>query len=365
MSEESNANGTQDGENVGAILRKARIESDMDVNKICADLRISPQALEALEQGNYHFLPGDPYIRALLGSLGRYLGLDALALVQKYNREIGAVHAAPSIAPYKDRTSTHVSSHKQIFIVIFAVLIVVLIVIINQLKKSEPSATGMGPAPGAVAGASDSLTPQQDSLISKSLAPDSGASRSSPDSGETRGQPATPASKANREAAAKAIAHADSAASKPASGAGPHAATPATPATPAGKAPVAPPAGTAPAPAPSAATVPAAAPGSSATPGSTAAPAGTAAASAAASMAGLNSAIIKPLIDSVGVRVVRSGKEDFSTLLRLGKQMQVSHTDTIVVMVSKRKSVEVTIGDKTVTPERKRFKIYGTTLKTF
>jgi cytoskeleton protein RodZ len=354
MSEESNANGTQDGENVGAILRKARIESDMDVNKICADLRISPQALEALEQGNYHLLPGDPYIRALLGSIGRYLGLDAAALVQKYNREIGAVHAAPSIAPYKDRTSTHVSSHKQIFIVIFAVLIVVLIVIINQLKKSEPSAAGLGPAPGAASGASDSLTPQQDSLVSKSLAPDSVVSRSSPDSGQARGQTAATASKANHEAIAKATAHADSAASKAAgaSAAASHAATPPAPA------------GTAPAvTAPAAATAPA--PGSPAAPGSTATPAGTAAAAAAAATAGLNSAIIKPLIDSVGVRVVRSGKEDFSTLLRLGKQMQVSHTDTIVVLVSKRKSVEVTIGEKTVIPERKRFKIFGTTLKTF
>jgi len=327
----------------------------MDVNKICADLRISPQALEALEQGNYHLLPGDPYIRALLGSLGRHLGLDAQALVQKYNREIGAVHAAPSIAPYKDRTSTHVSSHKQIFIVIFAVLIVVLIVIINQLKKNEPSAAGLGPAPGTASGASDSLTPQQDSLVSKSLAPDSGASRSSPDSGETRGLTGAPGSKANRDAAAKATAkaaaHSDSvAASKPAgASAASHAANPAAPA------------GTAPASAPSAATAPVTAPGSSAAPGSTAAPAG----AAAASTAGLNSAVIKPLIDSVGVRVVRSGKEDFSTLLRLGKQMQVSHTDTIVVMVSKRKSVEVTIGEKTVIPERKRFKIYGTTLKTF
>ena len=51
MSEETNATGAQDGENIGAELRKARVESDIDVNKICADLRISPQALEALEQG--------------------------------------------------------------------------------------------------------------------------------------------------------------------------------------------------------------------------------------------------------------------------------------------------------------------------
>jgi len=352
MSEETNAPGAQDGENIGAVLRKARVESDIDINKICADLRISPQALEALEQGNYHLLPGDPYIRALLGSLGRYLGLDAQALVQKYNHEIGAVHAAPSIAPYKDRTSTHASSHKQIFIVIFAVLIVVLILIINQLKKSEPAAAGPEATPGASAGPADSLTAQQDSLVAKSLAPDTAASRSSPDSGERSGLGARPAPKPIHEGAAKAIPHADSAAAKTASPTAPHAAAPSVAVVPA----------------PTVTTSPATVPGSTATgPATTgtATPAESAAAMAAASTAGLNSAIVKPLIDSVGVRVVRSGKEDFSTLLRLGKQMQVSHSDTIVVMVSKRKSVEVTIGSKTVIPERKRFKIYGTTVKTF
>lgn len=347
MSEETNVTGAQDGENIGAVLRKARVESDIDVNKICADLRISPQALEALEQGNYHLLPGDPYIRALLGSLGRYLGLDAQALVQKYNHEIGAVHAAPSIAPYKDRTSTHASSHKQIFIVIFAVLIVVLILIINQLKKSEPSAAGPEATPGASANSTDSLTPQQDSLVAKSLAPDSAPSRSSPDSGERSGLGARPAPKALHEGAAKAIPRADSAASKAASSAAPHAAAPPVAVVPSPSVTTSPVAGST-------------AAGAAAT--GAPAPAET---SASAMAAGLNSAIVKPLIDSVGVRVVRSGKEDFSTLLRLGKQMQVSHTDTIVVMVSKRKSVEVTIGSKTVIPERKRFKIFGTTVKTF
>lgn len=319
MSEESNANGTPAGENVGAILRKARKDADIDVNKLCTDLRISPQAIEALEQGNYHLLPGDPYIRALLGSLARYLRLDPQTLVQAYNKEVGAVHAAPSIAPYKDRTSSHTASHKQIFIVIFAILIVVLIVLINQLKKTDSSASGIPPAPGAAAAPGDSLAQQQDTAVSSSLAPDSAGAQSSPDSGETHGLGTT--------GSAVAKARIDSSkAAKPNS----TATTAAIPAVPA-------PAGAAPAPA----------------------------SAEAASQAGLNSAIVKPLIDSVGVRVVRSGKEDFSTLLRLGKQMQVSHTDTIVVMISKRKAVEVNVGGKTVIPDRKRFKIYGTTVKTF
>lgn len=301
MSEETKASAPEGaGESIGAILRKAREASAIDINKICSDLRISPQALEALEQGNYHLLPGDPYIRALLGSLGRYLGIDPLSLVTGYNKEIGAVHAAPSIAPYKDRASTHTAAHKQIFIAIFAVLIVVLIVLINQLKKGDSASAGDPPVDAAAP--ADSLALPQDTLESKSLAPDSGLASVPADTGEIRAQGDT--------------------------------AKPAVPAV-AIPAPAAPPAA-----------APAAAP-------------------AADPAAGLNSAVVKPLIDSVGVKVVRSGKEDFGTVLRLGKQMAVSHTDTIVVMISKRKAVEVTLGGRTVIPERKRFKIYGTTLKTF
>lgn len=308
MSEESNANAPERaGETVGATLRKAREAAAIDINKICSDLRISPQALEALEQGNYHQLPGDPYIRALLGSLGRYLGIDPIALVGGYNKEIGAVHAAPSIAPYKDRASTHTAAHKQIFIAIFAVLIVVLILLINALKKGDSDSAGAPPAPAAAGSPADSLALPQDTLESKSLAPDSGQAITSPDSGETKATGAarpTDSPRAAKAAGASAI------------------------------------------PVPSAVPTPAGLPAAD--------PAG-----------GLNSAIVKPLIDSVGVKVVRSGKEDFGTVLRLGKQMAVSHTDTIVIMISKRRAVEVTLGGKTVIPERKRFKIFGTTLKTF
>src|SRR3954467_2223621 len=84
---------------IGEILHQARLASHIEVNKICADLRISPQALEAIEQGNYHLLPGDPYVRALLGSMSRYLNADSGAIIRGYNKEIGATQAAPSVAP--------------------------------------------------------------------------------------------------------------------------------------------------------------------------------------------------------------------------------------------------------------------------
>ncbi|MDB5104311.1 MAG: transcriptional regulator, family [Fibrobacteres bacterium] len=314
MNEETSAaapegrNGSQGGETaIGRTLREARQAANIDVNKICSDLRIAPQALDALEQGNYHLLPGDPYIRALLGSLGRYLNLDPISLVQGYNKEIGAVHAAPSIAPYKDRTQKHTATHKQIFIGIFAVLFIVLFLLFRKLNVNDSDPAKAVPPP-ANSGVADTLTPAQDTLLeSKSLAPDSTGAKASPDTGETRG---------SVRGAAR-----------------PSAAVP--PST----------------------MVPPAAPGSS----TASAPVST----GAIDSSHLTLALVKPLIDSVWVKVARSGKEDFGTVLRLGKQMQVSHTDTIVVTISKKRSVEVTIGGKTVIPDKRRFKIYGTNLKTF
>jgi cytoskeletal protein RodZ len=314
MTEKSNgakAEEPQGGAKVGQILQQARMAAHIEVNKICADLRISPHALEAIEQGNYHLLPGDPYIRALLGSMSRYLGLDPAGVVKEYNKEIGAASPEPAAVPYTDKAHTYSTAHKQIFVAIVGVLFLVLFLLIGRLNRGESVPTPppvAGPAPTESLAAPGDSTPE-----SKALAPDSAAADSARDSSLAKPVPGTPAPSGAPAGAATA---------PPANTATPSATTPA--------------------------------PGAQA-----------AAAAAAQDTAGLVVAVIKPLVDSVGVRVVRSGKEDYATLLRLGKQMQVSHPDTITVYTSQRNTVEVTVGGKSVTPTRKRFKIYGQTVKVY
>jgi cytoskeletal protein RodZ len=307
----------------GQILRDARLAANLDLSKICNDLRLSPQVIEALEKGEYHLLPGDPYIRALLGSLGRYLNLDTASLIAGYNKEIGATHAAPSVAPYKDRAHTYTTAHKQIFIFVFIGLFILLVLLMGKLNKPDPDAaiqgTGINPAPA------ESLTIPQDSVLeSHSLAPDSILDSTVKENLSTDTLPIVP-NKAAVKVPVPAVT-APAAQPTPAVTASPALAPPG-PASPATTAPVA------------VVPIPEASP--------------------------LNVVVIKPLIDSVGVKVLRTGKEDFSTMLRLGKQMQVSNSDTIVVFISKRKAVEVNWAGKSVIPGRKRFKIYGTTLKTY
>jgi cytoskeletal protein RodZ len=273
-----------EGPRVGQLLQQARLASHIEANKICADLRISPQALEALEQGNYHLLPGDPYIRALLGSMSRYLGLDPQEMVKAYNREIGHAPQDPSIAPYADKAQTHSNAHKQIFIVIVLALFVVLFLLIGKLNRGEEEP--VPPAAGGPAATEAPAFPADTALESSSLSPDSAAIDSMAE---------------------------DTAKVAPAPGAETAAAVQAP----------------------------------------------------AADTAGMNVAMIRPLKDSVGIRVVRSGKEDFATLLRLGKQMQITHPDTITVYTTQRSTVEVTVDGRAHVPNRKRFKVYGGTVKVF
>lgn len=270
---------------IGQVLQQARVAAHIEVNKICADLRISSQALEAIEQGNYHLLPGDPYVRALLGSMSRYLNVDSQAIVRGYNKEIGATQAATPVAPYnQENVETHKTAHKQIYVAIVIALFVGLFFIIGRLNKAEETP---GSSPAGSAPSENLAAPAPDtSLESKSLVPDTALGRRDTARDTARARPA-------------------------------------------------------PASAPSGAAI------------------------GEPDTAGLNNAVLKPLEDSVGVRVTRYGKEDVAVLLRLGKQIAVSHTDTITVFTTKRRTVEVTTGPTTVVPDRKRFKIFKHKVTTF
>ncbi len=345
------------GPSVGQIIKDARHAAKLDSAKVCNDLRISPSVLEALEEGKYHLLSGDPYIRALLGSIGRYLGLDSQKLIQNYNSQIGAVEAAPMVSPYKDRAHTYTTAHKQIFIAVVLILLAGLIVIVAKLNKHEIDPMQTQPAPNSAL--PESLSQSTDTgAINPSLMPDSNSTKTPPEglAAKTQGIPvpsvtgvnpaipSNPSVSPNPTPAAIATNAAPTTNSTQATDLNPSdkskkentAATNITNSTPANLSPTK-----------IAAVVP------------------NAAANAATDSGRQNVATIRPLMDSVGIKVLRTGKEDFLTVLRLGKQMQVSHSDTLIVFISKRKAVEVTLGNKTVIPDRKRFKIYGNTVKPY
>ncbi len=76
-----------DGEEAGAVLRKARLKTGEDLKSVSDKLRIRRPYLEALEESRHDDLPGRAYAIGFVRTYAVYLGLDAPKLVALYKSE--------------------------------------------------------------------------------------------------------------------------------------------------------------------------------------------------------------------------------------------------------------------------------------
>ena len=83
-------------EAIGAVLSDARNAQGMQIAEVAQLLRISKHYLKDLEAGAFDQLPGPTYVSGYLRSYARVIGLDAVALTNRYrellNGESAAIH---------------------------------------------------------------------------------------------------------------------------------------------------------------------------------------------------------------------------------------------------------------------------------
>tara|TARA_Y100000758_G_scaffold274430_1_gene218329 strand:- start:1528 stop:2487 length:960 start_codon:yes stop_codon:yes gene_type:complete len=73
----------------GQVLREAREARSMSVAEVAQELKISRQAVEGIEQGNYDRLPGDTFARGYIRGYARLMGLDPTRLALAFDQERG------------------------------------------------------------------------------------------------------------------------------------------------------------------------------------------------------------------------------------------------------------------------------------
>ena len=110
-------------EAIGAELSGARIEQGMQIAEVAQLLRISKHYLKDLEAGSFDQLPGPTYVSGYLRSYARVVGLDAVALTNRYrellNGETAAIHYKfPVDSQHPQRSGAMVAS----IIVMFAIV---------------------------------------------------------------------------------------------------------------------------------------------------------------------------------------------------------------------------------------------------
>ena len=110
-------------EAIGAELSGARIAQGMQIAEVAQLLRISKYYLKDIEAGSFDQLPGPTYVSGYLRSYARVVGLDAVALTNRYrellNGETAAIHYKfPVDSQHPQRSGAMVAS----IIVMFAIV---------------------------------------------------------------------------------------------------------------------------------------------------------------------------------------------------------------------------------------------------
>lgn len=75
-------------ESYGALLKEARLAQGLDFETVSRDTTITRQYLEALEEENESFFPGEPYLVGFLRNYSEYLGLDSKRIGNLYRAKI-------------------------------------------------------------------------------------------------------------------------------------------------------------------------------------------------------------------------------------------------------------------------------------
>ncbi|NLL43696.1 MAG: hypothetical protein GX251_10180 [Firmicutes bacterium] len=61
---------------LGTLLKKARLKQELTIEEMTERTRIKPQFLQAIEEEDYHLLPGEAYVKPFIRTYAKALGLE-------------------------------------------------------------------------------------------------------------------------------------------------------------------------------------------------------------------------------------------------------------------------------------------------
>lgn len=88
---------------LGYLLKKARTERGVTLDDLSESTKIQKRYLEAIEQGEFHILPGNFYVRAFIKTYSEAVGLDPTEVLRLYRNVIPSTDPEQHIEPIRRR----------------------------------------------------------------------------------------------------------------------------------------------------------------------------------------------------------------------------------------------------------------------
>lgn len=165
---------------IGDLLRRKREAMGLNLQQIEDETNMRWKYLEALEQGNYHVIPGEAYVKGFLRNYAAFLELDSEEILRMYKEqhEKKPVENVPQEQPIKKEKSRKRPNNKQnnkpiLFIgAALALLIVAGVIFANQGDEVEgPGQVEQKPTPQQNTGSDPQPSPNTNGNPSPSPAP--------------------------------------------------------------------------------------------------------------------------------------------------------------------------------------------------
>ena len=156
---------------IGSSLREARERRDLSYGQVEAETAIRTRYIRALEDEDFHILPGPTYTKGFLRAYAEYLGLDGQPFVDEFNSRHHDPRAAVEHTPIASRPRSRPQQRRRqrresnlIMIALAAIVAVSVLVVLALRFPSPPTApyntnTGLGTTKPATTSASVTTPP--------------------------------------------------------------------------------------------------------------------------------------------------------------------------------------------------------------
>ena len=131
---------------IGSSLREARERRGLSYGQVEAETAIRTRYIRALEDEDFHILPGPTYTKGFLRAYAEYLGLDGQPFVDEFNSRHHDPRAAVEHTPIASRPRSRPQQRRQrresnlIMIALAAIVAVSVLVVLALRFPSPPTA---------------------------------------------------------------------------------------------------------------------------------------------------------------------------------------------------------------------------------
>jgi cytoskeleton protein RodZ len=156
--------------NFGASFRKARESSGLPLDRIAADTRISSRFLTAIENEDFHLLPGGVFNRGFIRAYAERVGIDPDQALADYDRLSIAVEEPVEELRNVERASMR-RSERNLYPIAAGILALLVVVFYFVTRNSATGSASETPAPAAVAKSAPPVTAPEPPPIEEPAAP--------------------------------------------------------------------------------------------------------------------------------------------------------------------------------------------------